>query len=302
MTEVGVVHLVRQKNGLAPFERFLASYRKYPAGMQHALILIFKGFPFRRGTRAHDRLLAEVPHRRLYVADYGFDVRPYLKAVEGFDYPYFCFLNSFSRILDGDWLAKLHRSIAAPGVGLVGATGSYESFSSNYLERAKMLAPLRPLARLRWRFTHLLGNPSPAVVAQRAGAWMAESLGIQDPRHSFPSFPNFHLRTNAFMAARPTLLQIRSGLMLFKHAAYAFESGRDSITNQTIHLGLKPLVVARSGEAFEKERWHLSNTFRQLLQENLLIADNQTDAYAVADATGRAMFSRQAWREFAKPA
>jgi hypothetical protein len=302
MTEVGVVHLVRQKNGLAPFERFLASYRKYPAGMQHELVLIFKGFPFRRGARAYERLLAGVPHRRWYAADYGFDVRPYLRAVEGLDYPYFCFLNSFSRILDGDWLAKLHRSVTAPGVGLVGATGSYESFSSNRSERAKMLALLRPLARLRWRFTRLLSSPGPAVVAQRAGAWIAEGLGIRDPRHFFPSFPNFHLRTNAFMAARPTLLQIRTGLMLFKHAAYALESGRDSITNQTINLGLAPLVVARTGEAFEKERWHLSNTFRQSLQENLLIADNQTDAYAGADAAGRALLSRQAWREFARPA
>jgi len=33
MTEVGVVHLVRRKNGIAPFARFLASYREHPAGV-----------------------------------------------------------------------------------------------------------------------------------------------------------------------------------------------------------------------------------------------------------------------------
>jgi len=75
VAEVGVVHLVRRKNGTAPFEQFLTSYRNYPAGVPHDLVLIFKGFPFRRGTQPYDHLLADVPHRRMYVADHGFDLR-----------------------------------------------------------------------------------------------------------------------------------------------------------------------------------------------------------------------------------
>jgi hypothetical protein len=300
VTEVGVVHLVRRKNGLVPFERFLASYRKYPAGVPHGLVLVFKGFPFRLGTRAYDQLLADVPHRRMYLADYGFDLRPYFKAVENFDYKYFCFLNSFSRILDGGWLAKLYRWIKAEGVGLVGATGSYESFSTNYADRVKSLAALGPAERLRWKFAHLFSDARPGIVIQRVGGWAAEILGLGTRGRYFPSFPNFHVRTNAFMVARETLLQIRSGPTHFKVSAYSFESGRDSLTSQIIHLGLKPLVVARTGESFEKERWHLSNTFRQSRQQNLLVADNQTDAYSAGDATEQSRLSRQTWREFAE--
>ena len=115
MAGIGVVHLVRRKNGIAPFERFLASYRQHAAGVPHELILIFKGFSFGRSTRSYDRLLTDVPHRRLYLVDYGLDLRPYFKAVKTLDHRFLCFLNSFSRILDWDWLAKLHRWASAKG-------------------------------------------------------------------------------------------------------------------------------------------------------------------------------------------
>lgn len=302
MSEIGVIHLIRRHNRLAPFERFLASYQECPSGMPHDLVLIFKGFAFGRSTRDYDRLLANIPHRRLYVADYGFDLRPYFRAVESFDYQYFCFLNSFSRILDGDWLAKLYRWIVADGVGLVGATGSYESFAGNYVERANMLEGMTGMPRLRWRLGHLLSDPRPGAVARRTIGWMTESLGLRDPRKNFPPFPNYHVRTNAFMASRHTLLRIRVGLMFLKMSAYALESGQDSLTSQILHLGLKSLVVNRNGEAFEKEYWHLSNTFRQSLQQDLLVSDTQTETYIAADGENRALLSRRTWGQFARPA
>ena len=301
MVEVGVVHLVRKKNGIAPFEKFLASYIEHSAGVSHDLVLIFKGFNTARNTDQYDRLLTGVPHQRLYMSDYGLDIAPYFAAVRRLEYRYFCFLNSFSRILAVDWLAKLRNWIAAEGVGLVGATGSYESFATNYLERGRMLSTLEPLARLRWGFKHLLDDGNQQLLALRVAAWALAGLGLFDPSRYFPAFPNYHIRTNAFMASRETLIQIRVWRMVFKLSAFVFESGRNSLTNQIIGLNLRPLVVARTGEAFEKERWHLSNTFRQSAQENLLVADNQTDAYQQADIEGRTALSRLAWGPFARP-
>lgn len=301
MAEIGVVHLVRRQNGLAPFERFLASYREYPAGVAHDLVLIFKGFPFGLGTRAYDRLLANVPHRRMYLADYGLDLRPYFKAVATLDYPYLCFLNSFSRVLAHDWLAILHHWASVKGVGVVGATASYQSFSTNSAERERMLRKMNFVTRLRWRIGHTLGDARPRLVIQRAAAWLFCELGLWDPARYFPPFPNYHVRTNAFMASRETLARVRIGPVFFKLSAYMFESGRDSLTGQTMRLGLRPLMVGRNGEAYEKEHWHLAKTFWQSRQENLLVADNQTDAYALTDATGRAELSRLAWGEYARP-
>lgn len=301
MVEVGVVHLVRKKNGIAPFEKFLASYLEHPSGLPHDLVLIFKGFKSGRTTDAYDRLLAGVPHKRLYMSDYGLDLAPYFAAVQSFDYRYFCFLNSFSRILAVDWLAKLRRSIELEGVGLVGATGSYESFATNYLERKLMLSALGPVARLRWTVKRAISDSGPQLVALRLAIGLLGRVGLSDPGRYFPPFPNYHIRTNAFMALRETLTRVRVWKMVFKVSGYVFESGRNSLTNQILRLGLRPLVVARTGESFEKEQWHLSNTFRQSAQENLLVADNQTDAYAQADGEERIKLSRQAWGPFARP-
>src|SRR5574340_209421 len=294
MPEIGVVHLVRRRNGLAPFERFLASYREHPAGVPHDLILIFKGFPFGRGTEAYDQMLADMPHRRMYLADYGFDLRPYFRAVAVLEYRYLCFLNSFSRILVNDWLAKLYRWVTAQGVGLVGATASYQSFSTGNAERERMLQKMDFVARLRWRINHVFRDMQIRLVTQRSIAWLLGSTGLWDPARYFPSFPNYHVRTNAFMASRETLARVQIGPVIFKLSAYMFESGRNSLTGQIMRLGLRTLMVGRNGEAYEKENWHMADTFRQGLQENLLVADNQTDAYALADAAGRVELSRLA--------
>lgn len=301
MSGIGVIHLVRRKNGIAPFERFLASYRKYPAGIPHELVLVFKGFRFRRGTGPYDRLVDNLPHRRIYVADYGFDLRPYSKAVAILDYRYLCFLNSFSRILTADWLSKLHRWIGADGVGLVGATGSYQSFAASSVEVRRMLQEVGPVEGLRWRINHVLKDPQPRMIGQRLAAWLLGELALWDPARYFPPFPNYHVRTNAFMALRETLTRVRIGLVPLKISAYMYESGFNSLTNQIARLGLRPLVVGRNGDAYEKDRWHLANTFRQGRQENLLIADNQTDIYETSNDEIRAELSKLAWGPFARP-
>jgi hypothetical protein len=300
VAEIGVVHLVRRKNGLAPFERFLASYQACPAGVPHDLVLIFKGFTFGSGTQDYDRLLVNVPHRRMYLADYGFDLRPYFKAVAILEHRYLCFFNSFSRVLEKDWLAKLYRWASVSGVGAVGATASYQSFRNP--ERDQMLQAMSMAARLRWRINHVFTGGNAGQIVQRGAAWLLGEAGLWNPEQHFPPFPNYHLRTNAFMATRETLARVRIGSVFFKMSAFKFESGHDSFTNQLMSFGLRPVLVGRDGTGYEKENWHQANIFRQGEQENLLVADNQTDLYARSDAAFRAELSAFAWREMARPA
>lgn len=259
MPGIAVVHLVRERNGSAPLRGFLDSYRRQPAGAEHELILLYKGYG-EVAPAEHEQMLSGIPHRRMFLPDRGFDLQPYFAAVAEFGYEYFCFLNSHSRILAPDWLAKLRAPLASRTVGLAGATGSCES-----------LAALPP--PMRW-------------VTQRY----------------FAPFPNHHLRTNAFMAARDVLSRVKLQPLLFKFFALAFESGKAGLTAQIDGLGLDARVVDRSGADHAREQWHLSNTFRQSMQEDLLVSDNQTEAYASTDAAGRAMLSRLAWGDQARPA
>lgn len=259
MSGIAVVHLVRRQNGLAPLQRFLDSYCRHAAGAEHELILLYKGFG-KEVPADHAQALAGISHQRMLVPDRGFDLQPYFAAVSGFGHEYFCFLNSFSRILAPGWLAKLRAPFASPRVGLVGATGSCESL-------AALPAPKR---------------------------WITQRY--------FPAFPNHHVRTNAFMATREVLERVTLRPMLFKFFALACESGKDGLTAQVGRQGLEALVADRHGAVFAMDRWHLSNTFRQSQQEDLLVSDNQTEAYASADAASRARLSRLAWGEWARPA
>ncbi len=86
-----------------------------------------------------------------------------------------------------------------------------------------------------------------------------------------------------------------------KHSAYKFESGVEGLTSRIRRLGQKALVVGRDGRGYEPETWPLSNTFWQSREENLLVADNQTELYMEADAATRAELAQYAWGDQARP-
>jgi glycosyltransferase involved in cell wall biosynthesis len=121
------------------------------------------------------------------------------------------------------------------------------------------------------------------------------------PAAEYDTFPAPHLRSNAFMIRREVMLKLTSMRMATKEDAYRFESGKDSMTNQVLRMGLNVLVVGRDGCAYEKEKWPQSETLWQGEQRNLLVADNQTRDYAGADAFRRAVLSAQAWGREAAP-
>ena len=80
-----------------------------------------------------------------------------------------------------------------------------------------------------------------------------------------------------------------------KRDAYRLESGPASFTRRVEDLGARTVVVGRDGSRHDSADWPASRTFWQGAQENLLVADNQTDDYAEADSGGRRLLSQFAW-------
>ncbi len=299
MPGLAVVHLARKQNGIAPFERFIASWRSHSPGVSHDLVILFKGF--HGECPEHNALLADIPHRRLFISDRGLDLNAYFDAARQLDYLRFCFLNSYSRILADGWLEKMNRWGEASDVGLVGATGSCQSIAGGYTREERHLESLPPATQFVRRIRRALRDRRPNANAQRAVRVVLRMAGVWRPVRDFPPFPNPHVRTNAFMASRDTLRRVRLGPLRMKLSAYKFESGKDSLTNQVRRLGLRVLVVGRDGEGYEPERWHQSNTFWQSREENLLVADNQTEHYLESDAATRAELAQYAWGDNARP-
>jgi hypothetical protein len=119
-----VFYLAWTPYGIASAERFLASYRRHPAGTPHRLVLILAG-PDKDRTPWR-RPFAEVEHEEVDLG-VGLDLEHYREAVDRVVAERYLFLNTASEILAQDWLAHIERALLTPGVGMVGATGSYES-------------------------------------------------------------------------------------------------------------------------------------------------------------------------------
>lgn len=286
MSDTCVVHLVRAANGFTPLRDFLDSYARHPAGRDHRLLLLFKGFAPRLPAE-YDRLLEEVAHERRFIAERGFDIDAYLQLAREHAAAYFCFLNSFSLILADGWLDKLYRALVEGGAGLAGATGSWQSHAdASYAPAPRPDDPA-------WKRALLQGLPFLRTAA----------CAIRRRVHggSFDLFPNHHLRTNAFMLSRQTALALSVPRLRSKLDAYKFESGKRGLTRQVLAMGKAVVVVGRDGRSYAMPDWPRSNTFWRGAQENLLIADNQTRMYQALDTELRSVYSAIAWGSSGEP-
>jgi hypothetical protein len=336
MSKICVVHLVWKPLGLQPLRDFLASYQRNPGGMNHRLVVAFNGFDREQELRPYRMELEGVPHEWFMVSPPTQDIPVYFEAAKRFTSTYFCFLNSYSVLLDEEWLTKMYAQISREGVGIVGATGSWAShYSVARWEREmrsaydEILADLKGEHNRRRRSTKnsafqlstalkekIRNTPMPG----RTALWLYYYAGVapyylltnsirfyfEKPREmrrrlrifsdaDYGPFPAAHLRTNAFMISRDVFLKLRTWEMPRKEDAYRFESGKDSMTNQLLSMGLKVLVVGKDGRAYDIDEWPESETLWQGEQRNLLVADNNTRDYARRDLYTRTFLSRFAW-------
>jgi hypothetical protein len=248
---VAVVYLARGADDWwrSAAETFIASYRNHESGFPHVPYVILKGFPDASSLSQAQALFEEQKFEIIHLPDRGFDIGAYAAAARLVRENYTCFFNTYSEILGHWWLAKLMSHLSAADVGLVGATGSYES--------------LRPLSS------------------------------------RFPKFPNVHVRSNAFAVERMTFCGVTEEVSISnKQEAYRFESGRKSLTRLILARGKRVMLVGRNGRAYPPEWWPFSDTFRQGLQENLLVADNMTRTYDKSTWLEKQLLVQQTWGRF----
>lgn len=307
MAETGVIYLYRWAEGEAPVRAFLDSYRSYPAGAEHDLHVILKGFPDQDSLAAARALFADLPINYIEVDDTGYDIGSYVVAARTVSNPQLIFLNTFSRILAGDWLANFEKALNRSGVGLVGATGSFQANSSGYEASIRqILFRLRhPVAYLRERALRAqrraaesTGNDNSDSSLSRMIRNLTGLLRIDiylRALYEFGRFPNPHIRTTAFFIKRDIFLSLELEPFRTKSDVYKFESGRRSLTRQILAQGLKALVMDRHGNVFDIPSWRLSSTFWSNEQINLIVSDRRTQDYTIGSLVVRKSLENYAW-------
>lgn len=138
--EVCLVHLVWAGGDPSALRVFLDSYRKHPPGTPHRLVIAWNGYRDPAALEAAQREAEGTEHDDFVVDAPKLDLPVYRDVAEWATEPAICFVNSHSRVLVDGWLRALVRWLAEDDIGLVGATGSWES---------PLSGPILPLRMLR---------------------------------------------------------------------------------------------------------------------------------------------------------
>jgi hypothetical protein len=297
---IAVVHLVRHANGLEPFDAFLSSYRRLEAGVDHDLVLLFKGFQDAEAAQYLEHAQGNAAGS-IAVPDTGFDLRAYLAAARTLAHARVCFLNSYSEIVAPGWLGLLDRALDEPGVGAAGATGSWASFLSYSRWQLGLDDPYDRAFSDRGSVRRTMHDISGAQYPGDKRHWAVSIVNLVRDAPSMPAFPAVHLRTNAFLMRREEFCGLRWGSLTTKRANYRMESGRHGLTDQLHARGRRTVVVDRHGAARDWPQWDEAAVFWQQRQQDLLVADNQTRTYTAGAPDWRRVLSGYAWGDRARP-
>jgi hypothetical protein len=275
---VAVVHLVWIPYGSSHLKTFLVSYKKYNASFDHDLIIVFNGVSHENELKEyHEILKTHEINYTFFSLSQGQDIAAYSWVANKIKYRYILFLNTFTEFLADNWLLYLMNAIQREKVGIVGATGSWQSHYSLVFQNN----------HLKWDFTKSF------KVNFRKYKLFTKAILYWS--FLFPSFPNPHIRTGSFLVERNLFLNFYGENVRSKFDAYIFESGRKGISYILQKKGFELIVVTKTGSFFQSKQWNISNTFWAGRQENLLIADNQTRLYQNSDEKQKRRLNLSAW-------
>jgi hypothetical protein len=122
-----VLYLAWAPLGPEPVERFVDSYLSHPAQAPHTLLIGLKGFTADQDRSPWLTALGRVEHQPLELAADVLDLGSYREAVQSTSASHYCFVNTETVVMADGWLGHLEHNLLAPGVGIVGATGSFET-------------------------------------------------------------------------------------------------------------------------------------------------------------------------------
>jgi hypothetical protein len=111
------------------FRTFVRSYQSFRPGIGHRLFVILKGFADSRHLTEGLEVFSSLEFTPIHTDDTSFDIGAYLESAKQIEAERICFLNTHSEIASHYWLAKLSNNLDLKNVGLVGATGSFESLN-----------------------------------------------------------------------------------------------------------------------------------------------------------------------------
>lgn len=279
---ISVIYLCYVPFGTVHLNLFIDSYKKHYSGLPHNLIILFNGINSEICKTDFIEILesSNIIYSTIDSPE-KFDIDSYFYASKLIETEFICFLNTYSKINSDNWLYKLHSPFINPKVGVSGATGGYADINHDE------------------EYRHIINN--------------LHTINLLKLKkiiyYRFNYYPKIlpHIRTNGFLIkskvfneliyhnVKPFLFNYFFKLAEKKLKSLIFEHGKFSMSNQLLKNGLESVIVDSNGEIFYVNDWTKSKTFWLDNQENLLILDNQTEKYALAEIKNRKIMQFTAW-------
>lgn len=266
--------------GISEVEKFLESYNAHPAGIEHKLIILATNWTDRNLfkklcelTEANNAQIIELPSD-------GLDFGAYFRFTKKSKADYIFFLGSSINILADNWLINSYQSFKDSKVKLAGPMGSWES--PEYLITKNFLNLINSSVNFYFKVKKII-----RFIFSNFRYIKLKPL----------EFPNYHIRTSAFMIERNIFLNYikETKFPKTKYDTYQIEHGRKSLTKFVLNNGYNAVVVNSEGEIFDPENWIESQTFRTLKDCKSYFSDKQTRLYQEANIRKKRKLQILAW-------
>ena len=275
-----LVYLFREaSNCLFYYNRFVESINWEEFNHHNvSLVILYKG----QGTISNKPFISsklkgkDVEFDLIDVPDRGFDLGAYAYYLDGKNC--FCMLlNSYAYFRDSSALSKIYRYMHE--------IENYHRLKSLVIVTSISLSshgvyPLKKSLSLNQIMRNLLYY-----------RWNLSSI------EGYPSFPNLHFRTNGFIIHSHVYSEYMQifGCPKNKQDCHLIESGENSLTNWLFQNNYNVVFFGSSSITDLKNIDKIRQNFRQDNQNELMVGDNQVDAYQKSTWWKKKMLNLKSW-------
>ena len=294
--QITVVYLARRGGGydITTVRNFFRSYNKYKAGIGHELIVISKGW---EGFGEEFSKLEFLSKKEKFVLvnfpDEGFDIGSYIRILPYVRTKYVFFLGTSSEIVSDNWLRIFYKAMAKDtSLKLLGCSGSWESLEQSFKQCISGISKSFPRKKRLKRFKAVkkffFRTIIPSIGLKRLIQFIFKPI----------SFPNYFVRTNAFMIEKELFSSYASRIKFPRkiHHVNLIEHGKDSLTRYILRSGYKVAVIGKRSRLSYPEDWFKDGVYQSPYQDKfLLVQDKRTRIYSSEKIENQKTLERFCW-------
>jgi hypothetical protein len=294
--KIDIIYIARGADwGVETAQKFFKSYMEHPAGCEHNLLVAAKAWENDpQGYEKLKQLAQSCGAKIVDLPDDGFCFGAHFRAAQLSDADYIFPMTSTSQILQDDWLLKFkkafeeNKKLKHAGTGGFWALLNEPSIKDFINENSKRkFGNKKSLARSIYKKLEYL-----------------KDIDLVLKEKFQPPFPNYLIRSNAYMICRKMYLEFmeKYGIPKNKFEACQLESGvYKGLSKFVERKGFKIGVLGADGRLYKKHEWPESKTGFAPDLSNVIIKDWHYDNYLSADPQTKLVLDKWAWENGPPP-